>query len=65
MFSLLKRSIIGAYHHVRVKHLPKYLDELQFRFDRRNVLEIFEEALRFLVTAEPLTFQNLVDGEDH
>ncbi len=30
-WSLLKRSIIGSYHHVSVKHLPAYLDEMEFR----------------------------------
>jgi IS1 family transposase len=28
VWSLLKRSIIGAFHHVNVKHLDKYLSEL-------------------------------------
>ena len=37
VFSLFKRSIVGAYHQVSVKHLPAYLDEFEFRFDNRNI----------------------------
>ena len=31
-FSLFKRSIVGAFHKVSVKHLPAYLDEFEFCF---------------------------------
>lgn len=31
VWSLLKRSIIGSYHHLSIKHLPAYLDEMAFR----------------------------------
>jgi transposase-like protein len=30
-FSLLKRGIIGSWHHVSREHLPKYADEFSFR----------------------------------
>ena len=35
-FSLLKRGIIGSWHKVSAKHLPAYLEEMTFRFNRRN-----------------------------
>lgn len=34
--SLLKRSIIGAHHHISEKHLPRYLREREFHWNRRN-----------------------------
>jgi ISXO2-like transposase domain len=35
--SLLKRWIAGTlHHHVSLEHLPYYLDEYSFRFNRRN-----------------------------
>jgi hypothetical protein len=34
-WSLFKRSIIGSYHQISVKHLDRYLDELGFRFNNR------------------------------
>jgi transposase-like protein len=35
VWSLFKRSIIGSYHQVSVKHLDRYLDEFEFRFNTR------------------------------
>jgi transposase-like protein len=34
-FSVLKRGIDGVYHHVSVAHLPRYLDEFDFRYNNR------------------------------
>ncbi len=34
--SLLKRGIIGAFHHVSEKHLPRYLAEFEFRWNSRK-----------------------------
>ncbi len=36
-FSLLKRGIFGTFHHVSKKHLPRYLREFEFRWNRRKV----------------------------
>src|SRR5438132_1436849 len=36
VWSLLKRSIIGSYHKVSIKHLDAYLDELEHRFNNRK-----------------------------
>jgi transposase-like protein len=36
-WSLLKRGVIGVFHHVSVGHLPQYLDEFQYRFNRRKI----------------------------
>lgn len=36
-FSLLKRSIVGTYHHVSSQHLDRYLTELDFRYSRRHM----------------------------
>ena len=35
--SLLKRSIIGSFHHVSREHLSRYCDEVSFRWDRRSM----------------------------
>jgi len=58
-FSLLKRGIVGSWHKVSAKHLPAYLDEMSFRFNRRKRADIFVDTLRHMVTALPLTFENL------
>ena len=59
VWSLLKRSIVGSFHHVSVKHLPAYLDELEWRFNNRHDPYIFRETLRVLVIADPLTYESL------
>jgi transposase-like protein len=58
-FSLLKRGIIGSWHHVSVKHLQRYLEEVSFRFSRRANPYLFSETLLNLLTADPLTFKQL------
>jgi transposase-like protein len=44
-WSLLKRGVIGAYHHVSEKYLPLYLNEFQFRFNNRKEADIFGKAI--------------------
>jgi transposase-like protein len=34
-FSILKRGIVGTFHHVSRKHLPRYLAEFDFRYNHR------------------------------
>jgi transposase-like protein len=36
-FSLLKRGVFGAWHHVSKEHLPKYVDEFAFRWNNRKI----------------------------
>jgi transposase-like protein len=35
-FSLLKRGVVGSFHHVSRKHLPLYLSEFDFRYNTRK-----------------------------
>jgi transposase-like protein len=58
-FSLLKRGIMGTWHKVSAKHLPAYLDEMTFRFNRRKNANLFLDTLRHMVTAPVLTFEKL------
>ncbi|HEU6448696.1 MAG TPA: IS1595 family transposase [Verrucomicrobiae bacterium] len=38
-FSLLKRSVFGAWHCVSREHLPKYVNEIEFRWNTRKVTD--------------------------
>jgi transposase-like protein len=58
-FSLLKRGIMGTWHRLSAKHLPAYLEEMEFRFNRRNRPDLFLDTLRHMVTAPVLTFEKL------
>lgn len=60
IWSLLKRSIIGAYHKVSVKHLDRYLDELEFRFNNRKNPYMFRDALKMLLSDGNLEYKQLV-----
>jgi transposase-like protein len=59
VWSLLKRSIIGAFHHVSVKHLDKYLDELEWRYGNRENPYLFRDTLLELLKAEHLEYKEL------
>jgi transposase-like protein len=43
-FSILKRGIIGTFHHVSEQHLHRYLAEFDFRYSNRARLGINDEA---------------------
>jgi transposase-like protein len=58
-FSLLKRGIMGTWHRLSAKHLAAYLEEMEFRFNRRNRSDLFVDTLRHMVTAPVLTFKKL------
>jgi len=58
-FSLFKRGIVGSWHKISAKHLPAYLDEMTFRFNRRKSSTLFLDTLRHMVTAPVLTFEKL------
>jgi len=58
-FSLLKRGIAGTWHRLSAKHLPAYLEEMEFRFNRRNNPNLFLDTLRHMATAPVLTFEKL------
>jgi transposase-like protein len=58
-FSLLKRGIVGSWHKISAKHLPAYLAEMEFRFNRRKRSDLFIDTLRHMVTAPVLTFEKL------
>ncbi len=60
MWALFKRSFMGAFHRVSTKHLPRYLDELEWRFGNRNNECVFRDTLRRMVNTERLTYEQLV-----
>jgi hypothetical protein len=60
VWSLFKRSIIGSYHHVSVKHLGEYLDEMAFRYNNRENAYLFRDTLLRLIGSEPLEYAELV-----
>jgi transposase-like protein len=43
-FSILKRGIIGVYHHVSEQHLKRYLAEFDFRYNERMALGVDDKT---------------------
>ena len=59
IWSLLKRSIVGAWHQVSAKHLDAYLSEVEFRINHRNDPYIFEAVLIRLLDGQALRYRKL------
>ncbi len=62
VWSLFKRSVIGSYHKVSVKHLDAYLDELEWRFNNRENPYLFRDTLLKLIQSENLQYKTLVSS---
>jgi transposase-like protein len=60
VWSLFKRSILGSYHHLSVKHLQAYLDEMAFRYNNRENAFLFRDTLLALVDAESVKYAELI-----
>ena len=60
VWSLFKRSIVGTFHKMSVKHLDRYLEELEWRFNNRDNPNIFQDALKRIVSTGTLTYRELV-----
>ncbi|MDE2872108.1 MAG: IS1595 family transposase [Gemmatimonadota bacterium] len=60
VWSLFKRSIVGSFHKMSVKHMDRYLEELEWRFNNRNNPYIFRDALRRIVDTRPLEYRRLI-----
>ncbi len=60
VWSLFKRSIVGTFHKMSAKHMDRYLEELEWRFNNRNNPSIFRDTLRRIMDTDPLAYRNLV-----
>jgi hypothetical protein len=58
-FGLFKRAIVGSFHQVSHKHLDRYLDEFEFRYNNRKNAYLFRDTLTRLVTAKTLPYETL------
>jgi hypothetical protein len=63
VFAVLKRGLIGVYHHTSKKHLGRYVDEFAFRLNEGNVNRHTMERLDSFVTGvagKRLTYKQLI-----
>lgn len=60
VWSLFKRSIVGSFHQISEKHLDRYLDEFEFRFNNRNNPYLFRDTILRLIASDNLEYKELV-----
>jgi transposase-like protein len=60
VWSLLDRSIIGAFHKVSTKHLPKYLHEVEWRHNNRENEYLFRDTLLELLGCGQFEYKELI-----
>lgn len=64
LFSNMKTWLNGTFHGVSIKHLPRYLREWSYRFNRRWRLDELDSfLLRRAVTKQTITYAELVGGK--
>ena len=63
VFAVMKRGLLGVYHHASQKHLGRYVDEFAFRLNEGNVkrhtltrLDSFVDG----VAGKRLTYKGLI-----
>lgn len=59
VWSLFDRSVIGAYHHISAKHMPRYLSEQEWRFNNRGNGNLFRDTMRKLLEPGNLEYKEL------
>lgn len=60
VWSLFKRSVMGAFHHISEKHLDRYLDEFEFRFNNRDNPYLFRDTILQMIGSGNLEYSDLV-----
>jgi transposase-like protein len=59
-WSMLKRGIIGIYHHVDKKHLDQYVEEFAYRYNSRNIKDVERFVNLLSQCAGRLTYAKLI-----
>jgi transposase-like protein len=63
-FSILKRGIIGVYHHVSEAHLHRYTAEFDFRYNHRAALDV-DDATRATTAIKGIVGRRLTYRQPH
>ena len=59
VWSLFKRSIVGTFHKMSLKHVDRYLEELEWRFNNRDNPHIFRDTVTRIMNTGNLTYRTL------
>jgi transposase-like protein len=61
-WSLLKRGIMGSFHKVSIKYLPRYLSEFEYRFNNRETQNLFAQTLGNMLGRTGMKYRELVSS---
>lgn len=62
-FSNLKSWLNGTFHGVSPKHLPAYLQEWNYRFNRRSIItDLFQYIIKRAVSTVAITYSEVAQG---
>jgi transposase-like protein len=59
-WSLLKRGIVGIYHHVSKEHLHRYCEEFEYRYNSRKLNDSARFGLLLSACNGRLTYKDLI-----
>jgi transposase-like protein len=59
VWSLFNRSLVGQFHSITIKHMPRYLAELDYKFNRRGG-DFFPETVSNLTAKDRMRYKDLV-----
>ena len=60
LWRLFKRAIVGTFHQLSRKHMDRYLEELEWRFNNRDNPHLFRATLARLMNTGNLTYRKRV-----
>jgi hypothetical protein len=58
-FSFFKRVIADSFHRISAKHLDRYSDEFEFRFNNRDNMFLFRHTTKRLIDGKTMTYEKL------
>jgi hypothetical protein len=62
-FNNFKSWIKGTFHGVSKKYMPAYLDEWNYRFNRRSLIsDIFQFVVRRITESAPISYKDIGNG---
>ncbi|MGB8919433.1 MAG: IS1595 family transposase [Candidatus Sulfotelmatobacter sp.] len=59
-FSLFKRGVVGSFHRVSHKHLHRYLSEFEYRFNGRELPDLFGQTVARMTQPGNMPYAQLI-----
>lgn len=63
-WSLFKRGLIGSFHQISIKHMPRYLAEFDYRTNHRKHPDLFIKTVARMCGVKPMPYEQLIGDPD-